>query len=65
EGVRVPDVLLGGHHAEIERWRRQEALRNTWLKRPDLIVRARRDKLLSRADEAWLANLAREAKAAS
>ena len=65
EGVRVPDVLLGGHHAEIERWRRQEALRNTWLKLPDLIVRARRDKLLSRADEAWLANLAREAKAAS
>ena len=65
EGMRVPDVLLGGHHAEIERWRRQEALRNTLRKRPDLIVRARREKLLSRADEAWLANLAREAKDAS
>ncbi len=65
EGVRVPDVLLGGHHAEIERWRRQQALSNTFVKRPDLIARARRSKLLSRADEAWLANLASEAKKAS
>jgi tRNA (guanine37-N1)-methyltransferase len=60
-GVRVPDVLLGGHHAEIEQWRRREALRNTLVKRPDLIDRARKNKLLSRADEAWLANLAKEA----
>ncbi|KVE25282.1 tRNA (guanine-N1)-methyltransferase [Burkholderia singularis] len=63
DGARVPDVLLGGHHAEIERWRRQQALKNTFAKRPDLIERARRDKLLSRADEAWLASLAKEAKA--
>ena len=61
DGVRVPDVLLGGHHAEIELWRRREALRNTLVKRPDLIVQARKNKLLSRADEAWLANLAKEA----
>jgi tRNA (guanine37-N1)-methyltransferase len=60
EGMRVPDVLLGGHHAEIEQWRRKEALRNTAAKRPDLIERARRNKMLSRADEAWLANLAKE-----
>jgi tRNA (guanine37-N1)-methyltransferase len=40
-GVRVPDVLLGGHHAEIEKWRRQQALANTARKRPDLIVAAR------------------------
>jgi len=59
EGVRVPDVLLGGHHAEIEKWRRREALRNTWNKRPDLIARARKNKMLSRADEAWLASLAK------
>ncbi|WP_233863874.1 tRNA (guanosine(37)-N1)-methyltransferase TrmD [Paraburkholderia adhaesiva] len=59
DGVRVPDVLLGGHHAEIEKWRRREALRNTWNKRPDLIVRARKSKMLSRADEAWLASLAK------
>ncbi|WP_028206742.1 tRNA (guanosine(37)-N1)-methyltransferase TrmD [Paraburkholderia nodosa] len=59
DGVRVPDVLLGGHHAEIEQWRRREALRNTWNKRPDLIARARKNKMLSRADEAWLASLAK------
>jgi tRNA (guanine37-N1)-methyltransferase len=59
--MRVPDVLLGGHHAEIEQWRRREALRNTLLKRPDLVERARKNRLLSRADEAWLANLAKEA----
>src|SRR3569623_1598915 len=60
QGVRVPDVLLGGHHAEIEVWRRREALRNTLHKRPDLIVKARKNKMLSRADEAWLASLAKE-----
>ncbi|MBN3724910.1 tRNA (guanosine(37)-N1)-methyltransferase TrmD [Burkholderia sp. Ac-20379] len=65
DGVRVPDVLLGGHHAEIEKWRRQEALRNTWQKRPDLIERARKQRLLSRADEAWLASLAKAAREAS
>jgi tRNA (guanine37-N1)-methyltransferase len=60
DGMRVPDVLLGGHHAEIEQWRRREALRNTLAKRPDLIERARRNKMLSRADEAWLASLAKD-----
>lgn len=59
DGMRVPDVLLGGHHAEIEQWRRREALRNTFHKRPDLIERARMNRKLSRADEAWLASLAK------
>jgi len=62
-GVRVPDVLIGGHHKEIEAWRRRESLKNTQQKRPDLIDRARRKKMLSRAEEAWLASLAKEAKA--
>jgi tRNA (guanine37-N1)-methyltransferase len=35
--MRVPDVLLSGHHAEIARWRRREALRRTWERRPDLL----------------------------
>ena len=39
-GLRVPEVLLGGHHAEIERWRRREALAKTRRNRPDLIARA-------------------------
>lgn len=32
----VPDVLLSGDHAKIARWRRQQALGQTWLKRPEL-----------------------------
>lgn len=36
-GMRVPDVLLSGNHAEIERWRREEALRRTRERRPDLL----------------------------
>ena len=36
-GVRVPDVLLSGNHAEIEKWRRKEALKLTMKNRPDLL----------------------------
>jgi tRNA (guanine37-N1)-methyltransferase len=36
-GVRVPDVLVSGHHGEIRRWRRREALQRTLERRPDLI----------------------------
>jgi tRNA (guanine37-N1)-methyltransferase len=39
-GMEVPDVLLSGNHQAIEAWRRSEALRNTWEKRPDLLVQA-------------------------
>lgn len=37
EGARIPDVLLSGHHQHIKAWRRQESLRATWLRRPDLL----------------------------
>jgi tRNA (guanine37-N1)-methyltransferase len=37
-GMRVPDVLLSGHHEEIRRWRRREQLRRTRARRPDLIA---------------------------
>ena len=37
EGLRVPEVLLTGDHATVARWRRKEALRRTYLKRPDLL----------------------------
>ncbi len=40
EGQRVPEVLLSGHHAEIGRWRRKEALRKTLYLRPDLLAKA-------------------------
>ncbi|MBR4288326.1 MAG: tRNA (guanosine(37)-N1)-methyltransferase TrmD [Clostridia bacterium] len=36
-GVKVPDVLISGHHENIEKWRRSEALRLTEEKRPDMI----------------------------
>ena len=38
-GMEVPPVLRSGHHAEVERWRRREALRRTWQRRPDLLER--------------------------
>lgn len=40
----VPDVLLSGHHANITRWRRKEAIKRTYLKRPDLFERFKPDK---------------------
>jgi tRNA (guanine37-N1)-methyltransferase len=40
EGLRVPDVLLKGNHAEIARWRRDEALKKTERNRPDLLKNA-------------------------
>jgi tRNA (guanine37-N1)-methyltransferase len=39
-GLRVPDVLLSGNHAEIVRWRRREQLRRTLQRRPELLERA-------------------------
>ncbi len=36
-GMKVPEALLSGNHAEIRRWRRKEALRATMQKRPDLL----------------------------
>jgi len=57
EGLAVPPVLMGGHHAEIVKWRRQQALRATAAKRPELIVSARAAGLLSPADEKFLRSL--------
>ena len=37
DGVSVPEVLLSGHHENINKWRRCEALKNTYLKRPELL----------------------------
>ncbi|HYM50135.1 MAG TPA: tRNA (guanosine(37)-N1)-methyltransferase TrmD [Candidatus Limnocylindrales bacterium] len=39
EGLRVPEVLLSGHHAEIARWRRAQAEERTRRRRPDLLGR--------------------------
>ncbi len=55
-GWRVPEVLLSGNHAEIARWRREQSLRRTLERRPDLLKRAS----LSEADRAFLERLRKE-----
>jgi tRNA (guanine37-N1)-methyltransferase len=40
-GLSVPDVLLSGHHAEIDKWRRRQSVERTFVRRPDLLERAR------------------------
>ncbi len=37
EDEKVPEVLLSGHHQNINKWRREQALKNTYLKRPELL----------------------------
>ncbi|MDD1638348.1 MAG: tRNA (guanosine(37)-N1)-methyltransferase TrmD [Methylococcaceae bacterium] len=37
EGCSVPDILLSGNHADIDRWRLKQALGRTWQRRPDLL----------------------------
>ncbi len=36
-GWKVPDVLLSGHHANIEKWRRTQSIERTWKRRPELL----------------------------
>lgn len=54
-GWKVPDMLISGHHENIEKWRRQESLRRTLRKRPDLLERAD----LTDQDRKWLDELKR------
>ncbi|MDP2891638.1 MAG: tRNA (guanosine(37)-N1)-methyltransferase TrmD [Bacillota bacterium] len=49
-GMKVPEVLLSGNHAEIKRWRRKQALLSTKKKRPDLLTKAQ----LSQGDKEML-----------
>ncbi len=51
EGLAVPPVLLSGHHARIEAWRRQRQLERTARRRPDLLARA----ALTDEERRWLA----------
>lgn len=57
QGQKVPPELLSGHHAQIERWRRQRRLELTARHRPDLLETARAKGLLTTADEAFLGKL--------
>ena len=40
-GRKVPEVLLSGHHVNIENWKRKESLKRTYIKRPDLLKKAK------------------------
>lgn len=44
DGLRVPDELIGGNHADIRRWRSKQALGRTWRRRPDLLETLQLDK---------------------
>ena len=55
DGVKVPDVLLSGHHANISKWRICEALKNTYYKRPELLEKVK----LSDEDKKIIKNLER------
>ncbi|MEW6544005.1 MAG: tRNA (guanosine(37)-N1)-methyltransferase TrmD [Nitrospirota bacterium] len=55
-GLTVPEVLLSGNHEAVRCWRRKEALRNTWRKRPDLL----RDRVLGEEDRRLLEAIVQE-----
>ncbi|MGP0583638.1 tRNA (guanosine(37)-N1)-methyltransferase TrmD [Paenibacillus timonensis] len=55
-GWKVPEILLSGHHANVDEWRRQEALRRTWQRRPDLLEGLE----LTEKDKRWLKVLQEE-----
>ena len=57
DGTPVPEVLLGGNHAAIEAWRREQSLALTAARRPELIAGARAEGLIDARDEAMLARL--------
>ncbi len=59
-GMAVPPTLMSGHHREIERWRRREALAATVERRPDLLA----DLVLEPEDEALLRELLENARSA-
>ncbi|MFK7800846.1 MAG: tRNA (guanosine(37)-N1)-methyltransferase TrmD [Anaerolineae bacterium] len=54
EGHTVPDVLRSGHAANIQRWHRQQAIKRTWQRRPEMLLTAE----LSEEDKRYLAVLA-------
>ncbi|MDR0479344.1 MAG: tRNA (guanosine(37)-N1)-methyltransferase TrmD [Burkholderiaceae bacterium] len=63
-GVPAPPPLLSGHHAHIERWRREHSLTLTATERPDLIASARAQGWLTAGDEVYLRGLNAAAKRA-
>ena len=55
EGLRVPEVLLSGHHENVEKWRREQSIKRTYEKRPDLLEKAKAS--FSKTDQKYLKKL--------
>lgn len=53
-GKKVPEILLSGHHANVEKWRREQSIIRTAKLRPDLLHKAE----LSEKEKEWLKNMA-------
>ena len=58
ENIKVPEILQSGHHENINKWRRCQALKNTYKKRPELLEKAE----LSEEDKAYLLDIAKNKK---
>jgi tRNA (guanine37-N1)-methyltransferase len=54
--MKVPDVLLSGHHANIEKWRREQSIQRTLERRPDLLE----DANLSKKEKKYLEELKKD-----
>ena len=57
DGYEVPEILLSGHHANIAKWQRYQALKKTYLNRPDLLEKVE----LSKEDLKMLEEIKNEA----
>lgn len=55
-GDAVPEVLASGHHAKVERWRREQSLQRTFTRRPELLVRAAEAGQLTPEDRQFLSS---------
>ncbi|ADU97548.1 tRNA (guanine-N1)-methyltransferase [Thermovibrio ammonificans HB-1] len=60
KGMRVPEVLLSGHHAKIERWRKKESLKKTLKRAPELIEKLKREGKLTEEELKLLKEIEQE-----
>lgn len=60
-GMQVPEVLLSGHHANIDKWRREQSLLRTWKNRPDMLETADLDE----KDKRYLTSLCEKERESS
>ena len=58
EDEKVPEILLTGHHEKISKWRREQSLKNTYLKRPELLKNVE----LSKEEKEYIKKLNNDAK---